>query len=77
MSFPDNNCSLRKRAEKDAVGWCHSSRGASVHSREPKTTRVNNNGRNGSFFYVAGYLIEERRRWPVRVAVVNPLFQRD
>ena len=24
-----------------------------------------NNGRNGSFFYVAGYLIEERRRWPV------------
>ena len=28
----------------------------------------NNNGRNGSFFYVAGYLIEERRRWPVITA---------
>ena len=27
-----------------------------------------NNGRNGSFFYVAGYLIEERRRWPVITA---------
>ena len=27
----------------------------------------NNNGRNGSF-YVAGYLIEERRRWPVDTA---------
>ena len=27
----------------------------------------NNNGRNGSF-YVAGYLIEERRRWPVITA---------
>ena len=26
-----------------------------------------NNGRNGSF-YVAGYLIEERRRWPVITA---------
>ena len=24
-----------------------------------------NNSRNGSFFNVAGYLIEERRRWPV------------
>ena len=29
---------------------------------------INNNGRNGSFFYVAGYLIEERRRWPVITA---------
>ena len=28
----------------------------------------NNNGRNGSFFYVAGYLIEETRRWPVITA---------
>ena len=28
----------------------------------------NNNGRNGSFFNVAGYLIEERRRWPVITA---------
>ena len=28
---------------------------------------INNNGRNGSF-YVAGYLIEERRRWPVITA---------
>ena len=28
----------------------------------------NNNGRNGSFFYVAGYLIEERHRWPVITA---------
>ena len=26
---------------------------------------LNNNGRNGSFFNVAGYLIEERRRWPI------------
>ena len=25
-------------------------------------------GRNGSFFYVADYLIEERRRWPVITA---------
>ena len=25
-------------------------------------------GRNGSFFNVAGYLIEERRRWPVITA---------
>ena len=25
----------------------------------------NNIGRNGSFFNVAGYLIEERRRWPI------------
>ena len=28
----------------------------------------NNNGRNGSSFYVAGYLIEERHRWPVIAA---------
>ena len=27
-----------------------------------------NNVRNGSCFYVAGYLIEERRRWPVFTA---------
>ena len=33
------------------------------------TLSFNNNiGRNGSFFYVAGYLIEERRRWPVITA---------
>ena len=25
----------------------------------------NNNGQNVSFFNVAGYLIEERRRWPI------------
>ena len=35
---------------------------------ESLTTVNNNNGRNGSFFYVAGYLIEERRRWPVITA---------
>ena len=29
---------------------------------------INNNGRNGSFFYVADYLIEERRGWPVITA---------
>ena len=28
----------------------------------------NNNRRNGSFFNVAGYLKEERRRWPVITA---------
>ena len=28
---------------------------------------IDNNGRNGSF-YVAGYLIEEMRRWPVITA---------
>ena len=29
------------------------------------TRRNNNIGRNGSFFNVAGYHIEERRRWPI------------
>ena len=28
----------------------------------------NNNVRNGSCFNVAGYLVEERRRWPVITA---------
>ena len=27
--------------------------------------KYNNIGRNGSFFNVAGYLIEERCRWPI------------
>ena len=33
-----------------------------------KKPNNNNNGRNGRFFYVAGYPIEERRRWPVITA---------
>ena len=40
------------------------------HARKNPYYRVdtNNNGRNGSFFNMAGYLIEERRRWPVITA---------
>ena len=44
-------------AEYCAPVWCRSAHTRLVYN--------NNNGRNGSFFYVAGYLIEERRRWPV------------
>ena len=43
--------------------------GGLSNKRSGKTEEYNNNnGRNGSFFYVAGYLIEERRRWPVITA---------
>ena len=35
------------------------------HIMMDRTLCYNNIGRNGSFFNMAGYLIGERRRWPI------------
>ena len=42
-----------------------------INPRGPERDGIgqdDNNRRNGSFFYVASYLIEEGRRWPIITA---------
>ena len=55
---------FRKRHRKLLSGVY--ARGSKIsHTGTPNIyNNNNNNGRNGSFLYVAGYLVEERRRWP-------------